>query len=193
MSIFSLGSDDIMLPMLALLLVLVAVLYIYHTEEQTGGLPQVTISNKYNEPYYGRHYRELDDVHNVLARPLRQGKPHIQQLRSVGISADSRPAQLQKAPVTYLDLEAGEYITDPTPKSILTLVEGRQPSFFNESVVIDYCGRKFYWDWRYPEQPLPVEFAQDPEGYLRRHPNEYPAPLVASRNLSQVKPYDPSG
>jgi len=142
MNLFSmLGEGHLMLLALGVLFI-----YIYmYGDEQTGGLSPATIANKYNDPYYARQYRELDDVNNVLNRPIRQGKTHIQQLQSMGIGESSKPSQLQVAPLTYLDLEAGDYITDSTPKDVLTMVEGRQPYFFSEPVVIDYCGRKFYW------------------------------------------------
>ena len=70
---------------IVLLLIAVMILYAYHfgLGQQHGGLQQMTITNKFNEPYYARQYRELDDVDNVLNRPIKLGNRCIQRLKGL--------------------------------------------------------------------------------------------------------------
>jgi hypothetical protein len=49
-----------------------------------------------------------------------------------------------------------------------------QPVMYDRENIINYYDRPYYRDWRYPEQPIDLEFVQDPAGYCRRYPQRYP-------------------
>lgn len=181
------------------MLILVALLIkVYNAPDQSGGaLKQVTIANKYTEPYYSRQYRELDDVNNVLNRPTFKPVDYINKLQpaneacaSPGQKDDtlkcSRPLELKVPHKRYLHFTDIE--TKQTPQNLKVLVESKQPYFLDEALVVDYYGKKFYWDSRYPKEPISVLFAQDPERFIREHPNEYPSYIIKSRDYSRLKP-----
>lgn len=178
------------------ILLLVAAFLIYKIQmdqDQTGGsvANAITIANRYQDPYYSRQYRELDDVDNVLNRPQTKGDPYIDAL--VPWNQDQDTAQRLRAPVSkYLDFNDDGRKPTPTDEKVKVLVEGRQPYFLDEALIIDRDGKKFYWDWRYPRRPISLQFATDPEGYVRDHPNEYPSYVIASRNYSALQPNDPA-
>ena len=45
----------------------------------------------------------------------------------------------------------------------------------------EYYGGMYYYDFRYPREPLPIEFSKDPEGFCSRNPGSYPCYVRASR------------
>jgi hypothetical protein len=170
-----------------IILMLLIIYLLYHTygTDQVGGdLKQMTISNLYKDPYYGRQYRELDDVDNVLNRPIHKYNIDIENLTASNIYRHTEQ-QLTTPIVTYLDFKL-----QPPPKKtsneVLAIVEHKQPYFLDEALIIDKDGYKFYWDSRYPKQPISIEFAQDPEKYIQTRPNEYPSYVIASRNYSNM-------
>ena len=175
--------------MLVLLIVyLITKLADFGTIAQLGGsLPQMNIDNKHHDPNYSRQYRELDDVDNVLNRPVKAVNKITEGLQAKNMF---RGQELElRAPVkTYLDFM--DIMTKETPTEVKVLVEDKQPYFLDEALIIDKYGKKFYWDWRYPKQPISVAFAKDPELYIREHPNEYPGYIIASRNYSNLGPND---
>lgn len=178
-----------------LLLTIIAVmLYKIHTEDtaQTGAgeLKQVTIANKYQEPYFSQHYRELDSVDNVLNRPLQQPDRSIKRVR--GHFADTTNEYvLRKPPKYHFKFSETDVVTEDTPEDVKVMVEEHQPYFLDGARIIDKDGEKFYVDARYPEQPISVEFAVNPEKYVREHPSVYPSYVIASQNLCNLQPYDP--
>lgn len=176
------------------ILVLIASYLIYkiHTDEQTGGaLSQMTIHNRYQDPYYERQYRELDDVDNVLNRPQEPGNPVIQNLVAKNAFQTSSSKgfegalELREPVKKYLDFM--DIKTQPTSDKVKVLVENQQPYFLEDALIIDRDGHKFYWDWRYPKQPISVDFIKDPDRYVRERPNEYPSYIIKSRDYTELK------
>lgn len=171
-----------------IILVIVAAFLVFKIstmdDEQRGGsLKQMTIDNRYQDPYYARQYRELDNVDNVLNRPQEPGKKNIENLKPVHTGGLNAQKQLKM-----------EDFSD-APKAVISdttrvLVEGQQPYFLDEALVIDRDGHKYYWDWRYPKEPVSVEFLTNPQKFIQEHPNVYPSYVVKSRNLSDLQPYD---
>lgn len=154
-----------------------------------GALPQMTIRNKYKDPYYARQYRELEDVDNVLNRPLLPGSTVIQKLE--GCRPDTHNEQELVEPAkTYFDFAATDRPARKTKDDTRVLVEARQPYFLDDALIIDKDGEKFYWDTRYPKQPISIEFAKDPMKYIQDRPNEYPSYVVASRNYGDLVEVD---
>lgn len=54
------------------------------------------------------------------------------------------------------------------------------PDFLRTSIK-EYYGKLYYNDRRYPQRPISVEFAYDPDGYCLRNPQMYPCDLRSSR------------
>jgi hypothetical protein len=158
--------------------------------EQMGGkLPQMNIQNKYDDPYYNRQYRELDDVDNVLNRPLHATVKAIRNLKASNKYLHNE-TQLSVPDKVFFDFAAADVVTKDTSEAVKVLVENKQPYFLDEALIIDKDGKKFYWDTRYPKQPISVEFAKDPVKYVRTRPNEYPSYVVASRNYGDIVDVD---
>ena len=153
---------------------------------QTGGALPITI--KESGPHYLRHYRELDNVNNVLNRPLAPADKATSQLHASNIWEDRSQLEYIKPVEKYLKFE--DYAEEPVAEDTKTLVEAKQHYFLDEAKIIDYYGKKYYWDWRYPREPLPVEFAKDADKWVKEHPNLYPSYVISSRNYSQLKNND---
>jgi hypothetical protein len=176
-----------------IILVLVAAFCIYkiQTGDQTGGdLQQMTIDNRYQDPYYAQQYRELDDVDNVLNRSQEPGNKVIQDLVAWNVHDDGlgggKEQELREPIKKYLDFM--DIKTLETSEETKVLVESKQPYFLDEAMIIDSYGHKFYWDWRYPKQPISIDFATDPDAFVRSHPNEYPSYIIKSRDYSELRP-----
>lgn len=59
----------------------------------------------------------------------------------------------------------------------------RQPFFLDNGADLkDYYNCVYYNDFRYPQRPIPIEFAKDPEEYCRKNPNRYPCYVRYSRH-----------
>lgn len=177
------------------ILVLIAVFLIYkiHTDPiigQSGGAQTKVEAYLQQDPYYARQYRELDNVDNVLNRPQEPGKEVTQNLVASNVYTHQQ-AELCEPVKTYIDFSDMDIVKKETPEETRILVENRQPYFLDEALIIDNYGEQFYWDWRYPKQPISVKFVTDPEGYVRDHPNVYPSYIIKSRNLKNLKPNDP--
>lgn len=160
-----------------------------HKEQSGGSVPQMSIENKYTEPYYGQQYRELDDVNNVLNRPMKERRAEIDALVAHDPTVPPQYHYIDPQR-TYLDF--GDTVSSPVTESDKTLVASQQPYFLDEALVIDYYGEKFYHDARFPRQPISIEFAKDPKKFCRDHPNEYPSYVIASRT-GAARPMTPWG
>lgn len=173
------------------LMVILMILYLlYHFKDgshiQDGGNPPyASIENKYQEPYYQQQYNELDNVDNVLNRPIQQGKDHIKDLHASNMY-DHQELDLKIPPKKYLDFM--DVQNRETPKDLKVLVEGKQHYFLDKALVIDYYGHKYYWDYRFPRQPISVEFARNPAQYIKEHPSVYPSYVIASRRTPYISP-----
>ena len=173
------------IPGSILILLITATLFkIYHEKDQTGGtLSAINITNKYTEPYYSRQYRELDDVNNVLNRPVVKGKDYINELQPWNTYSDldgSTHTQLKLREPWKRYLDFSDIKTNPNTKTIKVLVEDKQPYFLDEALIIDYYGEKFYNDANYPKHPISIDFAKDPVKFCNEHPNEYPSYILQS-------------
>lgn len=154
-----------------------------------GGLIPVTLSEGSSSPYT-RQYRELDNVDNVLNRPLQPvdkdtARQHAANTWENVDGTARTQLEFRKPDKRYLDFN--DIDADLVSPDTRALVESRQHYFLDEAKIIDYYGKKFYWDWRYPKEPLPIEFAQDPDKFVRENPNLYPSYVIRSRDYSQLE------
>jgi len=53
-------------------------------------------------------------------------------------------------------------------------VKQYQPYMYNRPEIINYYDFPFYRDWRYPEQPIDVRFAVNPQKFCALNPQVYP-------------------
>jgi hypothetical protein len=185
-------------PGVILVIVVIFLLYMITTSDQSGAGPSPSqspgpVSAAAAGPHYARQYRELEDVNTVLYRQQEPGVPAISALQAwntntetqlrlglgLGLGAGSDVDELRSFVRPYETAP-----TQPTPDSTRVVVESKQPYFLDEALIIERDGEKYYWDWRYPRQPILIQFATDPEGYMRDHPNEYPSYVIESRDHS---------
>jgi hypothetical protein len=164
------------------LVLLIASLFIVMTlHSQTGGSPSgwsaVTIPQTSN--IYSQQFNELDNVDNVLKRPLFPANKFINALTPV----EEGPENAAKLPKESMPAIVREPVADGTK----VMVETKQPYFLDNALIVNYYGKTHYWDWRYPRQPLPVEFATDPEQFVRDHPEVYPSYVIKSRNYADLQ------
>lgn len=154
------------------------------SEQFGGSLPIV----KKSKPHYLRHYRELDNVNNVLNRPILPADTVTNELQAYNLW-DGR-SQLEYIEPVEKELIFNDYGQDVVSNDVKTLVEAKQHYFLDQADIIDYYGKKYYWDWRYPREPLPIEFAENAEKWVKENPNLYPSYVISSRNYSKLKPND---
>jgi hypothetical protein len=168
-----------------IILVLFAAYLIYQIQAQIqethfiGGAPQFS---GVGVGVYSRQYKELDDVDHVLTRPLVPGKKDINELiaynaqvRTVnnGIMPSEASSSLVLAsPAAPAIPAAAVDPILPVDKDTRALIEARQPAFLREALIIN---GKYYYDRQYPQRPVSIDFARDPEKYVREHPDEYPS------------------
>lgn len=125
---------------------------------------------------YLQQYHELHNVDNVLKRK--------QYLRNEVINNVKPNDGNLNYHLNVLPFKLNEKITTTDTKN---LVEEKQPYFLDDALVVKYYGVDHYWDWRYPRQPIRVEFAKNPSKYVREHPDEYPSYIIKSRNFKDLK------
>ena len=162
----------------------------HHPHQQHGSSGGGTVS----KVPYTRQYNELDDVDHVLSRPIEPGNKITDSLvaYNTGLPFASGEIMPLEAASSLVVLDNHAKAPGPTPASpipipsqdIKVLVEARQPSFLKEALIID---GKYYHDQRYPQRPVSVEFAKDPERFVREHPDEYPSYVIKSRMWTPLK------
>ena len=133
---------------------------------------------------YSQQFNELDNVDNVLNRPVVPGNTFINNMQP----KDDNYENLGELPKVFDSHVKREQVSNATK----VLVESNQPYFLDNSLIVNYYGKPHYWDWRYPRQPVPIEFAENPDKFIDEHPEEYPSYLIKSRNYSDLQPYDPA-
>ncbi len=57
---------------------------------------------------------------------------------------------------------------------IRSIIEKYQPYIYDQANLINYYDQPLYRDWRYPERPIDIRFAANPEKYCEQFPHVYP-------------------
>jgi len=57
---------------------------------------------------------------------------------------------------------------------INSVISKYQPYIYDKPNIINYYDQPLYRDWRYPEQPIDIRFAANPEKYCEQFPHAYP-------------------
>jgi len=135
---------------------------------------------------YRRHFNELDNVNDILKRPVEKGDPVIDKVQPVISASDTDTAMNVSgstvAPYISSTVRGEDRFCLPKNHPIYDIIKARQPHIFDKPEIIQKDGELFYHDWRYPRHPINVKFAVDPEGYCRANPGLYPCTVIASRN-----------
>ena len=170
-------------------LALVVTIYLLSalSKNQSGGALPGMAPPKPGEPYYGRQYRELDDVNAVLRRPVEKGKDNINTLQSYNENHEDN-LHLKERVSTYLDFYDTQ--TKEVSKEELMAIVDKQPFIFDKAQIVYQSGQPFYYDARYPNSPIPVQFAIDPESFIRDHPNVYPSYVIRKGDLRSLGSYE---
>ena len=148
---------------------------------QSGGSPSgwspVTENTIHNLNVYSQQINELDHVDNVLNRKQFPPNPVINKLLPV----DETPINIGVLPKQSIEDVKTPVVSIGT-KAVL---EAKQPYFLDEALIVTYYGIPHYWDWRFPRQPLPLEFAKDPAKFVKENPEVYPSYIIKSRNYGK--------
>jgi hypothetical protein len=62
-----------------------------------------------------------------------------------------------------------------------TTKKENQYMFGDDSTLVRY-NNTFYHDWRFPAQPVEVEFSMNPEEYVKKHPKRYPSYVYKTKD-----------
>ena len=66
-----------------------------------------------------------------------------------------------------------------------TTKKENQYMFGDDSSLVHY-NNMYYHDWRFPEKPIEVEFAANPEEYVKKHPKRYPSYVYKTKEHLNV-------
>jgi hypothetical protein len=124
---------------------------------------------------YSQQFNELDNVNNVLNRPVKPGNKYISELLPNDEDAGA-PSTLPKESMPDIKRMV-------VSEGSRVIIESKQPYFLDNALIVDYYGAPHYWDWRYPQQPIPIAFATEPEKFVKEHPEVYPSYVVLSKNF----------
>jgi hypothetical protein len=155
-----------------------------HRIYQSGGSPSgwsaVTIPQS-PASIYSQQFNELDNVNNVLNRPVLPGNKFIAEM-----SPNDYDNNIAVLPKESMPDVKREKLSNGTK----AIIEAKQPYFLDNALIVNYYGKTHYWDWRYPRQPIPIEFATDPDRFVKENPEEYPSYVIQSRR-GIAAPNDP--
>jgi len=170
------------MSVIGLLIVLFLVSLLFKFNFQSGGANKGAHIEKplafpSSDSSYLQQYYELHNVDNVLKRK--------QYLANEVINNVTPNDGILNYHLNVLPLKTeGPIIT----KDSVSLIESKQPYFLDDPLIVKYYGVDHYWDWRFPRQPIRVEFAKDPSKYIKDHPDEYPSYIIKSRNYKNLQP-----
>lgn len=141
-------------------------------------------------------YKTHDNVNLSLNKSLVSKNEHIANLepsKTTGLEdadqvdiANSTDAdqhtKLGSNQVTHIDVNQMEHVCLPKSHPIYARIKDRQQAMFNEPTTKKYYDKPYYYDWRYPEKPLDIEFAANPKKYCKKYPHRYPCYITTSRH-----------
>ena len=143
-----------------------------------GGKVLRPLSFPSSDSAYLQQYNELNNVDNVLKRKQYEKNDIIDK-----VQPDKTDDYYQANISPVIDLE--RKVSD----SEKAIIEGKQPYFLDDIKIVNYYGIPHYWDWRYPKQPIRIQFATNPQKYIKEHPEEYPSYIIKSRDYSNLDSY----
>lgn len=86
-----------------------------------------------------------------------------------------------ETPCTFEKFE--NYNLEPVEKvSMENFVKDSQYMFENGDTILTKYNKNYYHDWRFPAQPVEVEFAKNPEEYIKKYPKRYPSYVYENKD-----------
>jgi len=131
----------------------------------------------------------IDDSHYFLTTSILPGKMDINNLKETNPShtnyeyIDDESTRVEQTDLHAVSPRASKLsclkrndltcITENDPARYL--IQKYQPYMYDQAEIINYYDYPLYRDWRYPEQPIDIRFAVNPEKYVQQHPHVYPS------------------
>ena len=132
---------------------------------------------------------DLNDSHYFLTTSILPGKKDIANLKEKNphhtnyYYVDNNSIYIEKTDpnvVTHRDSK----LIYPKNRDRLTCISDKdpisyaikqyQPYMYDQPEIINYYDHAFYRDWRYPERPIDIRFAVNPQKYCELNPHIYP-------------------
>jgi len=140
---------------LTIVFVVLAVIFVFYL---------AAYKHELNEKYENNDYSasKFDNVDLSLNKVIEKGDKIANSVEPMDeMSCYIHDAELHDlAPLKKVD-------TEPTKKY-------NQYMFGDDSTLVRY-NQTFYHDWRFPIKPVEVEFALNPEEYVKKYPKRYPS------------------
>lgn len=123
---------------------------------------------------YQQKINELNDVDRVLDRPLRPPNKDIYNISLLPSSPDA----LTHYPASKSNIDDihRDYKLSPGLYSVLA-----KYSPYDKPEIVQYYSEYYYRDWRFPEKPISIKFAENPEKFIMDFPKQYPSYVILSR------------
>lgn len=147
---------------------------IYNKESFIADMPLLSLNDKYNQ-----RKREMKNINYVLKRPIEKGNITINNLNSNFNPGNwdiynkfitlSKEEQLQKQDNTILEKIKNN------------------PRLRNRKIFNIY-NEFFYYDELFPKEPISIDYALNPDEFIKNNPFSYPSYIIIKDNLKNVKP-----
>jgi|694.fasta_scaffold07965_9 hypothetical protein len=164
-----------MLPLIFIIIILYYTFYSFvrrqiNTEPFAADMPLLSLQNIYN-----KHKKEYKNINNVLKRPLAKGDETANNIKTQNdfkITGNNYNM--------FLTVNKEEEINNKMNEKLRQIKA--HPKLKNKPLKIIY-GEYFYYDNDYPKEPISVEYALNPEEYIKNNPECYPSYIITkSRN-----------
>ena len=116
------------------------------------------------DPYYVA-YDGMYDPNRLMTKPLVMGDDKV-----TGVLDETIDSSSFNDNIKYNYVQPCDALTTADKKKI----KMHQVPFLKEVDLVDYYNKDFYYDARYPQEPVDIAFAKDPENYCRNNKNIYP-------------------
>jgi len=133
---------------------------------------------------------DISNSHYFLTTSILPGKVDIINLKETNPNhtkyyyVDPREAKIEITDPNVVEHRPSK-LSFPKIKNKLTCINDKdpinqiikryQPYMYDESEIINYYDKPFYRDWRYPERPIDIKFAINPNKYSVENPHIYPS------------------
>lgn len=184
------------IAIIAIIIVVITVLVLKHNRfvKQSGGAVTcaVNINPLDTAPAINRQIKEIQNTDCFLSRDLLPNNKDIENLlpKQTFILSDTTTPRIQEefTSCPSCQLNFSDIDCDKISPNAKILVESNQPFFLESPYVIGYYGKNFYFDSRYPREPIHVSFLENESKYVQEHPQVYPSYVIQSRNYSNLEP-----
>ena len=148
-----------------MVIIAIIITILYNNKIEEGFLTDAQLNNIFfMDPYYVA-YDNFYDPNRLMTKPLIMADDKVTGVLDETI--DSAPFNDN---IKYNYVKSCDSLTTEDKKKIRL----HQMPFLKEVDLIDYYNKDFYYDARFPQEPLDIAFAKEPEKYCRNNKNIYP-------------------